>query len=49
MHRGDEVRLGLGLHSSERLSEGGGRGGFTLWGLRQARSLEGFGAHVRRR
>lgn len=46
VHRGDEVRLrpGLGLNSRERLREGGG--GFTLWGLGQARRLEGFGGHV---
>lgn len=41
MHRGDEVRLWLGLNSSERLREGGG--GFAGRGVGQARRLEGFG------
>lgn len=44
VHRGDEIRLRLGLNSRERLREGGG--GFTLWGLGQTRRLEGFGADV---
>lgn len=43
VHRGDEVRLRLGLNR-ERLREGGG--GFTLWGLGQTGRLEGFGGHV---
>lgn len=44
VHRGDEVRLrpGLGLNSRECLREGG----LTLWGLGQARCLEGFDGHV---
>lgn len=49
VHRGDEVRLrlGLGLNSRERLGEGGRGGGFTLWGVGQARRLEDFGGHER--
>lgn len=46
VHRGDEVRLRLGLNSRERLRVGGGGGGFTLWRVGKARRLEGFGGHV---